>query len=168
MAAKTVSPAIMLATKTARDSGWAVPASQVIVTNGGKQAVYQAFQVLLDPGDEVLLPAPYWTTYPEAIQLADGVPVEVFAGSDQGYKVTVDQLEAEVRAFRQDRAGHVALGMRLWKRPRLQEVFGRQKALRFADDPARAATLAQAEGRTTGASAAGGALWARSAFTAPG
>ena len=83
-----------IAVKTARDSGWAVPASQVIVTNGGKQAVYQAFQVLLDPGDEVLLPAPYWTTYPEAIQLADGVPVEVFAGSDQGYKVTVDQLEA--------------------------------------------------------------------------
>ena len=83
-----------IAAKTARDSGWQVPASQVIVTNGGKQAVYQAFQVLLDPGDEVLLPAPYWTTYPEAIQLADGVPVEVFAGADQGYKVTVDQLEA--------------------------------------------------------------------------
>ncbi|MGK0722338.1 pyridoxal phosphate-dependent aminotransferase [Leucobacter sp. W1478] len=83
-----------IAAKTARDSGWDVPAAQVIVTNGGKQAVYQAFQVLLDPGDEVLLPAPYWTTYPEAIRLADGVPVEVFAGSDQGYKVTVDQLEA--------------------------------------------------------------------------
>ncbi|WP_336652253.1 MULTISPECIES: pyridoxal phosphate-dependent aminotransferase [unclassified Leucobacter] len=83
-----------IAAKTARDSGWNVPASQVIVTNGGKQAVYQSFQVLLDPGDEVLVPAPYWTTYPEAIQLADGVPVEVFAGADQGYKVTVDQLEA--------------------------------------------------------------------------
>lgn len=83
-----------IAAKTARDSGWEVAPSQVIVTNGGKQAVYQAFQVLLDPGDEVLLPAPYWTTYPEAIQLADGVPVEVFAGADQGYKVTVDQLEA--------------------------------------------------------------------------
>jgi len=83
-----------IAAKTARDSGWQVPASQVIVTNGGKQAVYQAFQVLLDPGDEVLMPAPYWTTYPEAIQLADGVPVEVFAGADQGYKVTVEQLEA--------------------------------------------------------------------------
>ncbi|MBK0417591.1 pyridoxal phosphate-dependent aminotransferase [Leucobacter sp. CSA1] len=83
-----------VAAKTARDSGWEVPASQVIVTNGGKQAVYQAFQVLLDPGDEVLLPAPYWTTYPEAIQLADGKAVEVFAGADQGYKVTVDQLEA--------------------------------------------------------------------------
>ena len=83
-----------IAAKTARDSGWEAQASQVIVTNGGKQAVYQAFQVLLDPGDEVIVPAPYWTTYPEAIQLADGVPVEVFAGADQGYKVTVDQLEA--------------------------------------------------------------------------
>lgn len=80
--------------KTARDSGWEVTPAQVIVTNGGKQAVYQSFQVLLDPGDEVIIPAPYWTTYPEAVQLADGVPVEVFAGSDQGYKVTVDQLEA--------------------------------------------------------------------------
>lgn len=83
-----------IADKTARDSGWSVDPAQVIVTNGGKQAVYQAFQALVDPGDEVLVPAPYWTTYPEAIQLADGVPVEVFAGSDQGYKVTVAQLEA--------------------------------------------------------------------------
>ena len=83
-----------IAAKTARDSGWDVPASQVIVTNGGKQAVYQSFQVLLDPGDEVIVPAPYWVSYPEAIQLADGVPVEVFAGADQGYKVTVEQLEA--------------------------------------------------------------------------
>lgn len=83
-----------IAAKTARDSGLTVDPSQVIVTNGGKQAVYQAFQVLLDPGDEVIVPAPYWTTYPEAIQLADGVPVEVFAGADQGYKVTVEQLEA--------------------------------------------------------------------------
>ena len=83
-----------IAEKTARDSGWAIEPSQVVVTNGGKQAVYQAFQALLDPGDEVLLPAPYWTTYPEAIQLADGVPVEVFAGADQHYKVTVEQLEA--------------------------------------------------------------------------
>lgn len=83
-----------IAAKTSRDSGWEVPASQVVVTNGGKQAVYQSFQVLLDPGDEVLVPAPYWVSYPEAIQLADGVPVEVFAGADQGYKVTVAQLEA--------------------------------------------------------------------------
>ena len=64
------------------------------MTNGGKQAVYQAFATLLDPGDEVLLPAPYWTTYPEAIRLAGGVPVEVFAGEDQDYLVTVEQLEA--------------------------------------------------------------------------
>lgn len=83
-----------IAAKTARDSGLQVPASSVIVTNGGKQAVYQAFQVLLDPGDEVLVPTPYWTTYPEAIALADGVQVDVFAGADQEYKVTVEQLEA--------------------------------------------------------------------------
>lgn len=83
-----------IAAKTLRDSGLAVPASRVIVTNGGKQAVYQAFATLLDPGDEVLLPTPYWTTYPEAIRLAGGVPVDVFAGSDQGYLVTVEQLEA--------------------------------------------------------------------------
>ena len=83
-----------IADKTLRDSGIAVDASQVIVTNGGKQAVYQSFATLVGAGDEVLLPAPYWTTYPEAIKLAGGVPVEVFAGSDQGYLVTVDQLEA--------------------------------------------------------------------------
>ena len=82
-----------IAAKTARDSGWAVTPSQVIVTNGGKQAVYQAFQVLLDEGDEVLVPTPYWTTYPEAIALAGGVPVDVFAGADQDYLVTVEQLE---------------------------------------------------------------------------
>ncbi|MGJ7440076.1 pyridoxal phosphate-dependent aminotransferase [Aquipuribacter sp. MA13-6] len=83
-----------IAAKTARDSGLQVTASQVLVTNGGKQAVYQAFATLLDPGDEVLLPAPYWTTYPEAVRLAGGVPVEVFAGPEQGYLVTVEQLEA--------------------------------------------------------------------------
>jgi aspartate aminotransferase len=83
-----------IAAKTLRDSGLEVAPSQIIVTNGGKQAVYQAFQTVVNPGDEVLLPAPYWTTYPEAIALADGVPVEVFAGADQEYTVTVDQLEA--------------------------------------------------------------------------
>ncbi|MFI8593316.1 pyridoxal phosphate-dependent aminotransferase [Microbacterium sp. NPDC078428] len=83
-----------IAAKTLRDSGLEVDPSQIVVTNGGKQAVYQAFQTVVNPGDEVLLPAPYWTTYPEAIALADGVPVEVFAGADQEYKVTVDQLEA--------------------------------------------------------------------------
>ena len=80
--------------KTKRDSGTDVTAAQVVVTNGGKQAVYQAFAVLLDPQDEVLVPAPYWTTYPEAIKLAGGKQVDVFAGSDQDYKVTVSQLEA--------------------------------------------------------------------------
>jgi aspartate aminotransferase len=80
--------------KTTRDSGFTYPASQVVVTNGGKQAVYQAFATLLDPGDEVLVPTPYWTTYPEAIKLAGGVQVDVFAGAEQNYLVTVDQLEA--------------------------------------------------------------------------
>ncbi len=83
-----------IATKTARDSGYQVDASQVLVTNGGKQAVYETFATLLDPGDEVVLPAPYWTTYPEAIALAGGKPVEVLADETQGYLVTVDQLEA--------------------------------------------------------------------------
>ena len=83
-----------VAAKTLRDSGYEVSPGQVLVTNGGKQAVFQAFAALLDPGDEALLPAPYWTTYPEAIRLAGGVPVEVFAGADQGYLVTVEQLEA--------------------------------------------------------------------------
>ena len=83
-----------VAAKTLRDSGLEVSPGQVVVTNGGKQAVYQAFQVLLDPGDEVLVPTPYWTTYPEAIKLAGGVQVDVFAGADQGYLVTVEQLEA--------------------------------------------------------------------------
>lgn len=83
-----------IAAKTLRDSGYEVAANQVLVTNGGKQAVYQAFATVVDEGDEVLLPAPYWTTYPEAIRLAGGVPVEVFAGADQGYLVTVEQLEA--------------------------------------------------------------------------
>ena len=80
--------------KTLRDSHYHVAPEQVLVTNGGKQAVYNTFAALLDPGDEVLLPAPYWTTYPEAIKLAGGTAVEVFAGEDQDYLVTVEQLEA--------------------------------------------------------------------------
>jgi aspartate/methionine/tyrosine aminotransferase len=83
-----------IAAKTARDSGYQVTAGQVLVTNGGKQAVYEAFAALLDPGDEVLLPAPYWTTYPEAIRLGGGVPVVVVTDETHGYLVTVDQLEA--------------------------------------------------------------------------
>ena len=80
--------------KTFRDSRYEVKPDQVLVTNGAKQAVYNTFATLLDPGDEVLLPAPYWTTYPEAIKLAGGTAVEVFAGEDQNYLVTVAQLEA--------------------------------------------------------------------------
>ena len=80
--------------KTRRDSGYEVEAANVLVTNGGKQAIYEAFATLLDPGDEVIVPAPYWTTYPEAIRLAGGVPVEVLADETQGYKVTPAQLEA--------------------------------------------------------------------------
>nr|WP_062317433.1 pyridoxal phosphate-dependent aminotransferase [Demequina maris] len=83
-----------IAAKTLRDSGYEVDPANVVVTNGGKQAVFQAFASIVDPGDEVLLPAPYWTTYPEAISLAGGTPVEVFAGADQDYLVTVEQLEA--------------------------------------------------------------------------
>ncbi|MCW2502210.1 MAG: aminotransferase class [Actinomycetia bacterium] len=83
-----------VAAKTLRDSGVEVDASQVLITNGGKQAVYQAFATLVDEGDEVLLPAPYWTTYPEAVRLAGGVPVDVVADETQDYLVTVEQLEA--------------------------------------------------------------------------
>ncbi|MFN8025883.1 MAG: pyridoxal phosphate-dependent aminotransferase [Acidimicrobiia bacterium] len=83
-----------IAEKTKRDSGYEVDAAQVVVTNGGKHAVYNTFQTLLDEGDEVILPAPYWTTYPEAIKLADGVPVDVFAPAEADFLVTVDQLEA--------------------------------------------------------------------------
>jgi aspartate aminotransferase len=83
-----------IAEKTARDSGLQVEPTQVLVTNGGKQAIYAAFAAMLDPGDEVIVPAPYWTTYPEAIALAGGSTVEVLADETQDYKVTVDQLEA--------------------------------------------------------------------------
>jgi aspartate aminotransferase len=83
-----------VAHKTKRDSGYAVDAAQVLITNGGKQAVYEGFASLLDPGDEVLLPAPYWTTYPEAIRLAGGMPVEIATDETTGFRVSVDQLEA--------------------------------------------------------------------------
>ena len=83
-----------IAAKTARDSGYQVQPSQILVTNGGKQAVYEAFATLLDPGDEVIVPAPYWVTYPEAIALAGGVPVVVPTTIEAGFRVTVDQLEA--------------------------------------------------------------------------
>lgn len=83
-----------IADKTLRDSGYQVDAAQVLVTNGGKQAVYEAFATLLDPGDEVLVIAPYWTTYPEAIKLAGGVQVDVVTDETTGYLASVEQLEA--------------------------------------------------------------------------
>lgn len=79
--------------KTKRDSNYEITADQVLVTNGGKQSVYQSFAAVLDPGDEVLLPSPFWTTYPECIKLAGGIPVEVFADESQNYLVSVAQLE---------------------------------------------------------------------------
>ncbi len=85
-----------IAVKTRRDSGLEVAASQVLVTNGGKHAVYNTFATLLDPGDEVLLPAPYWTTYPEPIQLSGGVPVVLQTDETTGFRVTVEQLDAAV------------------------------------------------------------------------
>jgi len=83
-----------VAAKTARDSGVDVRASQVMITNGAKQAVYNSFAALLDPGDEVLMPAPYWVTYPEAIRLAGGVPVAVPTDETSGFRATVEALEA--------------------------------------------------------------------------
>ena len=80
--------------KTKRDSNYEVTVDQVLVTNGGKQSVYQAFAAIVDPGDEVLLPTPFWTTYPECVKLAGGVTVEVFADETQNYLVSVEQLEA--------------------------------------------------------------------------
>jgi aspartate aminotransferase len=85
-----------IAAKTKRDSGYDVTAAQVVVTNGGKHAVYNTFATLLDPGDEVLLPAPYWTTYPEPIRLAGGVPVVLPTDEGTGFRVTLDQLDAAV------------------------------------------------------------------------
>ncbi|MFP5352219.1 MAG: pyridoxal phosphate-dependent aminotransferase [Actinomycetota bacterium] len=85
-----------VATKTARDSGYEVEPSQVLISNGGKHALFNAFLTLIDPGDEVLVPAPYWVSYPEMIKLAGGIPVELPTNEETGFQVTVDQLEAAV------------------------------------------------------------------------
>jgi len=87
-----------LAVKTRRDSGLDVAASQILVTNGGKQAIANSFAVLCDPGDEVLVLAPYWTTYPESIALAGGVPVVIPTGAASGFRASIDQLEAALTA----------------------------------------------------------------------
>lgn len=83
-----------IARKVQRDSGYEVSSNQVVVTNGGKQAVYEACQILLNDGDEVIIPAPYWTSYPEAVKLAGGVPVPVLAGADCGFEPDVEAIES--------------------------------------------------------------------------
>ena len=83
-----------IVTKTKRDSNYVITADQVLVTNGGKQAVYESFATIINPGDEVILPSPYWTTYPECVKLAGGRSVEVFADETQNYLVSVEQLES--------------------------------------------------------------------------
>ena len=83
-----------IAKKTLRDSGYEVAPDQVVVTNGGKQSVYEVFQLLLNPGDEVIIPAPYWTSYPEVVKLAGGKPVPVFSGAEQGFEPDIDKIEA--------------------------------------------------------------------------
>ncbi|CAB4599311.1 unannotated protein [freshwater metagenome] len=87
-----------IAVKTMRDSGFQTTANQVLVTNGGKHAVFTAFAALCDPGDEVIVPAPYWTTYPEAVTLAGGVPVIIDTTQETGFRVTVEQLEKALTA----------------------------------------------------------------------
>ena len=87
-----------LVDKTERDSKWRPETSQILITNGGKHAVYNSCAALIDPGDEVLLPAPYWTTYPEAIALAGGITVEVPTDIESEFKVTVEQLESATTA----------------------------------------------------------------------
>jgi len=87
-----------IAAKTLRDSGYACTSAQVLVTNGGKHAVFTAFAALCDPGDEVIVPSPYWTTYPEAITLAGGVPRIVVTTEETGFQVTIEQLDAALTA----------------------------------------------------------------------
>ncbi len=123
-----------IAAKTLRDTGYQVDAAQVLVTNGGKQAVYNTFAALLDPGDEVLLIAPYWTTYPEAIKLGGGVPVEVVTDETSGYLATVDQLEAALHPADQGAAVRLALESRPARSTRVS------RSRRSGDGPPRRAS----------------------------
>lgn len=83
-----------IAHKTARDSGYEVDSQQIVVTNGGKHAVYASFQLILNEGDEVIVPTPCWVSYPETIKLAGGVPVEVFADAEHTFEPSIEQIEA--------------------------------------------------------------------------
>ena len=109
-----------IAHKTKRDSGVDCAAEQVLVTNGGKHAVYNTFQVLCDPGDEVLLPAPYWTSYPECITLGGGVPVVLPTTEADGFRVSIEQLEAAVHA------AHEGAAVRLAEQPDRRGVSARR------------------------------------------
>ncbi len=82
--------------KFQRDNGLEYDPEQVLVSVGGKQSFYNLAQALLDPGDEVIIPAPYWVSYPDMVLLADGVPVIVAAGIEQGFKIGPEQLEAAI------------------------------------------------------------------------
>lgn len=82
-----------IATKTIRDSGLQVTPEQVTVSNGGKHALSNVFQALIDPGDEVIVPSPYWVSYPEQVRVAGGDVVTVSTTADDGYRVTPEQLE---------------------------------------------------------------------------
>jgi aspartate aminotransferase len=82
-----------IADKTARDTGFQVDADQVVVANGGKHALYDVFMTLVDPGEEVLIPSPYWVSYPEQVRLAGGIPVTVPTTKDSGFRTSVAQLE---------------------------------------------------------------------------
>ena len=95
----------VIARKTLRDSDYEVSPDQVVVTNGGKQSVYEVFQLLLNPGDEVIIPAPYWTSYPEVVKLAGGKPVPVFSGAEQGFEPVIDKIEAFPRLGRHRSSG---------------------------------------------------------------
>ncbi len=123
-----------IAAKTLRDSGFECDPSQVLVTNGGKHAVYTAFAALCDPGDEVICPAPYWTTYPEAITLAGGVPVVIDTDVESGFKVTIEQLDAA-----HDRP-HEGAAVRQPRQPVGRGVHARRGARRSASGPWRTAS----------------------------
>lgn len=83
-----------VAERSSRQQGTTVDPSQVIITNGGKHALYNVFMTLIDPGDEVLIPAPYWVSYPEQVRLAGGTPVAVSTGIESGFRASIEQLEA--------------------------------------------------------------------------
>ena len=98
-----------IAAKTKRDSGYDVPADHVLVANGGKQALFNTFLTLIDPGDEVIVPAPYWVSYPEMVRIAGGTVVEIPTDEETGFKVTLEQLEVGMHRAHEDAVVRVAV-----------------------------------------------------------